>query len=130
MTPTASPRASLRDSSNEEERERDTDEHCHWQYRDRHRVEAADALDVDASFSSFPYVLPSVSECFCPRQPSGPAPDPAESLETSCDVAAAILVQLHDQTDSVGARVALGCTGTSSCSVKNTRIFQLMDRLG
>lgn len=51
----------------------------------------------------------------------------AEATETSCDAAAAILVQLHEQTDPARVRVALGCTGPSSCSVKNTTIFRLMD---
>jgi len=54
----------------------------------------------------------------------------SETLETSCDTAAAILVGLHDQTDAARARIALGCSGTSSCSVNNIKIFQLMDKMG
>lgn len=53
----------------------------------------------------------------------------SEPLETSCDKAAKILVELHNPTDPSWARLALGCYGDSSCSVKNTKIFQLMDHL-
>jgi hypothetical protein len=51
----------------------------------------------------------------------------ANALESSCDAAAAILVQLHKQTDPTSARVALGCEGPNNCSVRNTTLFQLMD---
>ncbi|KAI8648638.1 hypothetical protein NCS57_01475400 [Fusarium keratoplasticum] len=53
----------------------------------------------------------------------------SEPLETSCDKAAEILVELHNHADPSWARSALGCHGDSSCSVKNTKIFQLMDHL-
>lgn len=75
-------------------------------------------------------ILPSISDCFCPPGPSTTDASRTEALETSCDTAAAILVELHDQTDAARARIALGCTGTSSCSVRNTTIFRLMDELG
>jgi hypothetical protein len=52
----------------------------------------------------------------------------SEPLETSCDKAAEILVEIHNHTDPSSARLALGCCGNSSCTVKNTKIFQLMDR--
>lgn len=51
----------------------------------------------------------------------------ANAMESSCDAAAAILVQLHKQTDPTSARLALGCTGPNDCSVRNTTLFQLMD---
>ncbi|KAM0258717.1 hypothetical protein ACHAQJ_003726 [Trichoderma viride] len=75
-------------------------------------------------------ILPSTLDCFCPPGPSTTDASRTEALETSCDTAAAILVELHDQTDAARARIALGCTGTSSCSVRNTTIFRLMDELG
>lgn len=53
----------------------------------------------------------------------------ASALESSCDAAAAILVQLHKQSDPFTARAALGCAGPDTCSVKNTTIFQLMEGL-
>ncbi|KAF4126658.1 hypothetical protein GMORB2_0394 [Geosmithia morbida] len=55
--------------------------------------------------------------------------DHSESLRTSCDKAAKILVELHNYVDPSRARSALGCHGDSSCSVKNTKIFELMDHL-
>lgn len=74
-------------------------------------------------------VLPPVSDCFCPPGPSANDGDRTEVLETSCEAAAAILVELHDQADLGRARVALGCNGESNCFVKNTTIFRLMDEL-
>ena len=53
--------------------------------------------------------------------------DHPEPLETPCDKAAEILVELRGHADSSWARVALGCYGVGSCSVKNTEIFRLMD---
>jgi hypothetical protein len=47
--------------------------------------------------------------------------------ETSCDVAAAILASMQGHGDTGRARVVLGCTGPSSCTVKNTRVFDLLD---
>lgn len=53
-----------------------------------------------------------------------------EGTETSCDAAAAILVQLQSHPDPTQARAALGCVGLTSCFAKNTKIFRLMDELG
>lgn len=75
-------------------------------------------------------IFPLMSDCFCPPGPSSTDASRTEALETSCDTAAAILVELHNQTDAARARIALGCTDTSSCSVKNITIFRLMDELG
>ncbi|KAK3489033.1 uncharacterized protein B0T23DRAFT_190964 [Neurospora hispaniola] len=48
-------------------------------------------------------------------------------METSCDVAAAILANMHGHADTSRIRVVLGCTGPSDCIVKNTRVFDLLD---
>ncbi|KAH0491024.1 hypothetical protein TgHK011_002470 [Trichoderma gracile] len=50
-----------------------------------------------------------------------------DDMETSCDTAASILVDLHHQVDPQRARAALGCKGSSSCTVSNIKIFQLLD---
>ncbi|POR31064.1 Uncharacterized protein TPAR_08732 [Tolypocladium paradoxum] len=72
--------------------------------------------------------LPPMSDCFCP--PGPPTTDRRmDMLETPCEAAAAILVELHGQADLGQTRVALGCNGASNCSVKNTTIFRLMDNL-
>lgn len=76
-------------------------------------------------------MFPPISDCFCPSGP--PTPDDSDlraSSETSCDAAAAILVELHGQADATEARATLGCIETGSCSVKNTAIFRLIDELG
>ncbi|KAK8008164.1 hypothetical protein PG991_010715 [Apiospora marii] len=48
--------------------------------------------------------------------------------ETSCDTAATIISELHGLDDVSRARSFLGCTTRGPCSVKNMRLFELMDR--
>ncbi|OIW25738.1 hypothetical protein CONLIGDRAFT_708505 [Coniochaeta ligniaria NRRL 30616] len=50
--------------------------------------------------------------------------------ETSCEVAAAILANMQGHGDPSRARAALGCTGPSDCTVKNTRVLELLDEVG
>ncbi|KAH8123711.1 hypothetical protein FP744_10005761 [Trichoderma asperellum] len=68
--------------------------------------------------------------------PSTPQRDPhyasgktghIDAMETSCDTAASILVDLHHHADAERARAALGCKGPNSCTVKNIKIFQLLE---
>ncbi|KAH6608445.1 hypothetical protein Trco_001791 [Trichoderma cornu-damae] len=51
-----------------------------------------------------------------------------DTMETSCDAAASILVDLHYNADPERARAALGCQGPNSCTVNNIKIFQLLDK--
>lgn len=51
-----------------------------------------------------------------------------DSMETSCDTAASILVDLHHGMDNEQARTALGCTGSETCNVSNIKIFQLLEK--
>lgn len=53
--------------------------------------------------------------------------DHTEAMETSCDTAASILVDLHHHADTERARAALGCKGPNSCTVNNIKIFQLLE---
>ncbi|KAL7942586.1 hypothetical protein V8C42DRAFT_148560 [Trichoderma barbatum] len=53
--------------------------------------------------------------------------NPTDSMETSCDTAASILVDLHHHVDTEQARAALGCQGSKSCTVSNIKIFQLLE---
>ncbi|KAK8071699.1 hypothetical protein PG996_005047 [Apiospora saccharicola] len=48
--------------------------------------------------------------------------------ETSCDTAAGILSEVHGLDDLSKARTFLGCTTRGPCSVRNMRLFELMDR--
>ncbi|KAL7900382.1 hypothetical protein HDV63DRAFT_311203 [Trichoderma sp. SZMC 28014] len=50
-----------------------------------------------------------------------------DAMETSCDTAASILVDLHHHADTERARAALGCKGPNSCTVNNIKIFQLLE---
>ena len=72
-------------------------------------------------------MLPPTSDCFCPQGPPTRSSYQTETLQTSCEAAAGILIDLQSQDDLASARTALGCKGASSCSVKNTTIFRLME---
>lgn len=75
-------------------------------------------------------VLPSVSDCFCPPSPRAPqtAQCPAvATTETSCITAAEIIAELYEHRDAAKALVALGCSGSNDCLVKNVKVFQLID---
>lgn len=57
-------------------------------------------------------------------QPRGPTND---QHQTSCEVAARIIAGMRWENDQEAVLAALGCNGTVDCTVKNTRVFQLMD---
>lgn len=64
-----------------------------------------------------------------PKHIAPEATSPTDSMETSCDTAASILVDLHHHMDTEQARAALGCRGSESCNVSNIKIFQLLEKL-
>ena len=96
-----------------------------------HQMHAANGLDnTTADSSSAPTdALSPLSDSFDSSDSIIRHSNHSEPLETSCDKAAEILVELHNHADPSWARSALGCHGDSSCSVKNTKIFQLMDHV-
>ncbi|CZR35903.1 uncharacterized protein FPRO_03837 [Fusarium proliferatum ET1] len=96
-----------------------------------HQMHAANRLDnTTADSSSTPTgMLSLLSDSFDSSNSIIHSSNHSEPLETSCDKAAEILVELHNHTDPSWARLALGCYGDNSCSVKNTKIFQLMDHI-
>ncbi|KAL5617963.1 hypothetical protein FOVSG1_000185 [Fusarium oxysporum f. sp. vasinfectum] len=96
-----------------------------------HEIRETDgAGNTAASSSSAPTdVLSPLSDSFDSSNSIIHSGNRSEPLETSCDKAAEILVEFHSQTDPSWARSALGCHGDNSCSVKNTKIFQLMDHI-
>ncbi|EWZ78560.1 hypothetical protein FOCG_18066 [Fusarium oxysporum f. sp. radicis-lycopersici 26381] len=96
-----------------------------------HQMHGANRVDnTAADSSSAPTdVLSPLSNSFDSSNSIIHSCNHSEPLETSCDKAAEILVELHNHTDPSWARLALGCYGDSSCSVKNTKIFQLMDHI-
>lgn len=105
--------------------------------RFHHRLYATNRLDkTPADSSSAPTNgLPPLCSLFGPSNSNNSSSNtlkplkPLKPLETSCDKAETILVQLHKHADPRRARSSLGCNGNSSCSVKNTKLFQLMDHL-
>lgn len=68
---------------------------------------------------------PPTTDCYCAPTVSVPE-DP--SLETSCEAAASIIVGMRGHGDEEQARAELGCKTSSSCRVKNTTLFQVLDR--
>ncbi|KAL7621618.1 hypothetical protein AAE478_008944 [Parahypoxylon ruwenzoriense] len=72
----------------------------------------------------------SASDPYHPPDPSAPS-TPRDSvttpLETSCIAAVDIISELYGDWDAAEALLTLGCSGTSDCLIKNTRLFQLMD---
>lgn len=63
-----------------------------------------------------------------PNPTSPEAMNSTDSMETSCDTAASILVDLHHGMDNEQARTALGCKGSETCNVSNIKIFQLLEK--
>lgn len=64
----------------------------------------------------------------CSAEPTSRSHLSPKSLETPCSVAAGILAELYSHKDATEALMALGCSGTNfNCSVKNDKVFQLMD---
>ncbi|WVN89666.1 uncharacterized protein L203_104896 [Cryptococcus depauperatus CBS 7841] len=102
------------------------EERCRWPAQDCHGNAEQPAYSKHHMVDD---ILPPVSECFCPPEPSAAETGGKEGPEMSCDTAAAILIQLHGKPDPAQARAALGCIGSTSCSVKNTTLFRLMDEL-
>jgi hypothetical protein len=45
-------------------------------------------------------------------------------------VAATILASMQGHGDTTQAWAALGCSGPSDCTVKNTRVLELLDEVG
>ncbi|KAK6859447.1 hypothetical protein PG995_003083 [Apiospora arundinis] len=71
-----------------------------------------------------------VTSC-SPNACTQPVTNNAQELpgqETSCDTAARIISELHGLDDLSRARAVLGCTTRGPCSVRNMRLFELMDR--
>ncbi|KAH6854759.1 hypothetical protein B0I37DRAFT_39087 [Chaetomium sp. MPI-CAGE-AT-0009] len=70
-----------------------------------------------------------------PANPASPLPSPSSPntpggshLEMSCTTAAQIMANMYRDGNKELAREALGCTGPEECLVKNTLVFQLLDR--
>lgn len=92
----------------------------------------ADGTGHDNSTSTFPMLqedaeCPNTASCFC-----APTPMPKETpLDTglliSCETAATIISEMRGDADRSRIRASLGCVGDEECTVKNTRVLELMD---
>jgi len=74
--------------------------------------------------------------------PAGPKPPPpvaapharsvamsaASPMETLCEAAATIIADVQGHNDRELALAALGCQGTTACTVENMRVFDLIDK--
>jgi hypothetical protein len=78
--------------------------------------------------------LPQAQLCSRPAESAPPDPIPktptptASHLEMSCTAAARIVASMYKDGSEELAREALGCSGPDECLVKNTVLFQLLDR--
>ena len=72
-----------------------------------------------------PSLLEHVSECYCPE--IEPVPNPAQSSETECIVAANILANFRGHGDAEQARAELGCPDTAQCSITNAALLHALD---
>ncbi|USP75910.1 hypothetical protein yc1106_03184 [Curvularia clavata] len=92
----------------------------------------ADGDTHDPSAPSFPMLqddaeCPNTTSCFCP-----PVSAPKErsfdaGLLISCETAATIIAEMRGNGDRGHIRASLGCVGDGECTVKNTRVLELMD---
>ncbi|KAH6654199.1 hypothetical protein BKA67DRAFT_564401 [Truncatella angustata] len=64
-------------------------------------------------------MLPPVSDCFCPPESSAAGDGSTETLDTSCETAAAIISALTGESDIMQASVVLGCTKPSDCFINS-----------
>jgi hypothetical protein len=85
--------------------------------KDKDKIHDGETLEIETPLS-----MPLRDPHYTPKKE-----DRAQAMETSCDTAASILVDLHHHADTERARAALGCKGPNSCTVNNIKIFQLLE---
>lgn len=92
----------------------------------------ADGNTNDPTAPSFPMLqddaeCPNTTSCFCPPV-SAPKERPLDTgLLISCETAATIIAEMRGDGDRSRIRASLGCVGEKECTVKNTRVLELMD---
>jgi len=69
----------------------------------------------------------SSASAVAPGSTRGDAMPAMSSMETLCEVAAAIVAEVQGHDDTGLAFAALGCEGAAGCTVENLRIFDIMD---
>jgi hypothetical protein len=95
-------------------------------------VVSYDASQSGCNFTPAPseeIECPTTSECFCPPTTTPEVRSLDNGLEISCETAATIIVEMRGDgnVDIESVRASLGCKGREKCSVKNSRVLQIMD---
>jgi hypothetical protein len=95
-------------------------------------VASYDAPQSSCNFTPAPseeLECPTTSECFCPPTATPKVRSLDNGLEISCETAATIIVEMRGDgnVDIDSVRASLGCKGREKCSVKNSRVLQIMD---
>jgi hypothetical protein len=72
---------------------------------------------------------PTTSECFYPPTATPTVRSIDNGLEISCEAAATIIVEMRGDgnVDIESVRASLGCKGHEECTVKNSKVLQIMD---
>ena len=65
-------------------------------------------------------------DCFCPSTSAIEDGSFSPGLETSCETAARIIMEMGGDKDRDLVRASLGCSGIDDCNVKNTTVLQVM----
>jgi hypothetical protein len=92
----------------------------------------ADSDTHDSSAPAFPMLqddaeCPNTASCFCAPTPTLKETPLDTGLLISCETAATIIAEMRGDGDRSRIRASLGCVGDKECSVKNSRVLELMD---
>lgn len=71
-------------------------------------------------------LCPNDPDCFCPSAFAVEDGSFSPGLETSCETAASIIIEMGGDKDRDLVRASLGCSGSDDCNVKNTTVLQVM----
>ncbi|KAF2108312.1 hypothetical protein BDV96DRAFT_263217 [Lophiotrema nucula] len=74
-------------------------------------------------------LCPNDPDCFCPSALVVEGESPSPGLETSCEIAARIIIDMGGSRDRDLVRASLGCSSRDDCSVKNTTVLQVMGEM-
>lgn len=93
------------------------------------RTQCTDPVE-DKTLGSKPFTQPAtatIAEAQAPME-TNHIDNLSSSTTMSCIAAAKIVADLQGHGDSERARASLGCCDEGECTVKNTAVFQVMDR--
>ncbi|CEJ92475.1 hypothetical protein VHEMI08126 [[Torrubiella] hemipterigena] len=94
-----------------------------------HPVPSMDSYDTLSAVSSYPMLPEPLAMHPFTMEPFTMTTNHEGGQEMPCDAAADILIQIPGTQDPGMTRAALGCIGNTSCSVKNSAVFRLIDEM-